>query len=146
MVMFKKVFGRVQFYNRTSEYFENIEYLMDVLYKQQSEKGLVEYIVFYGATSEGKLYRSVFDFNSFTLEDLALDEMQLHDRKFQKYLGELLLEQKIITPEQIERALAEQAKSNLNERLGEILIRLGYVRDDTIIKALSKQLGLKRQD
>ena len=146
MAEFKKVFGRVQFYNRPSEYFENLDQLMEILYQKDTEKGLAEFIVIYGNTADGKLYRSVFDFNSFSLEDIALDELQLGYKKFQKYLGELLVEQRIVDRKQIERALYEQDKSNFNERLGEILVRMGFAKAEDIFRALGEQLGLKVED
>jgi len=142
----KKVFGRVQFYNKTSEYFETIEDLMGILFRQQSEKGLVEYMVVYGATLDGRLYRAVFDFSSFSEEGLAMDQLELHSRKFQKYIGEMLVEQKIITSDQLKNALREQAKSKLKERLGEVLVRMGYVKNAEILSALTKQLGLKIEE
>lgn len=41
-------------------------------------------------------------------------------------LGETLVKNGVITQEQLETALAEQ-KKNPNEKIGEILMRLGYL-------------------
>ncbi|MFW6134398.1 MAG: GspE/PulE family protein [Elusimicrobiota bacterium] len=57
-----------------------------------------------------------------------------------KYIGEILLNQGVITEEQLERALNEQ--KNTNEKLGQILLRYGYVDDTDILKALAFQFGL----
>ena len=55
-------------------------------------------------------------------------------------LGEILLKENIITPEQLARALS--ISQSTGQRLGYVLIRLGYCSDKDIAKALSKQLGL----
>ena len=41
-------------------------------------------------------------------------------------LGETLVKNGVITQEQLETALAEQ-KKNPNEKIGEVLMRLGYL-------------------
>ena len=55
-------------------------------------------------------------------------------------LGEILIERKRITKEQLETALALQKKEN--GFLGEILVRLGYVDERDIVVALVVQCGL----
>ena len=55
-------------------------------------------------------------------------------------LGELLLKEQRITPEQLEQALDHQRKNG--ERLGFNLISLGFVKDDEITALLSKQYGV----
>lgn len=55
-------------------------------------------------------------------------------------LGELLVEEKLVSREQLKLALEEQRRSN--ERLGAILVRLGYIREDQLIGFLSKQYGV----
>ena len=54
-----------------------------------------------------------------------------------KKLGELLLESNLLTKEQLEKALAIQATSN--RRLGAILIKLDYIKEDTLVDFLAKQ-------
>src|SRR2546423_19355 len=55
-------------------------------------------------------------------------------------IGELLLKEKLITPEQLQQALAQQ-KSN-GGKLGYNLVKMGFVTDDEIISLLSKQYGV----
>lgn len=55
-------------------------------------------------------------------------------------LGELLLKAKVLQEVQLEAALAEQRK--WGGKLGEILVRMNFLSEDLLIKALSKQLGL----
>jgi type IV pilus assembly protein PilB len=55
-------------------------------------------------------------------------------------LGELLLKAKLLTKEQLEKALADQQQ--LGGRLGEHLLRLGLVSEDDILDCLSQQYGV----
>ena len=59
-------------------------------------------------------------------------------------LGELLLESKKISPEQLQRALDEQLKTH--KRLGEVLCDLGIVDQETLVNFLSDQLKIPRMD
>lgn len=59
-------------------------------------------------------------------------------------LGELLLRVKVVTDAQLETALAEQEK--WGGKLGQILVRMGYLSEDLLTKALAKQLGIPRVD
>src|SRR6058998_796206 len=55
-------------------------------------------------------------------------------------IGELLLKEKRITPEQLQEALTYQ-KAN-GGKLGYNLVKLGYVKDEEITALLSKQYGV----
>jgi type IV pilus assembly protein PilB len=55
-------------------------------------------------------------------------------------LGDLLVREGLINPEQLQRALADQ-KGN-NEKLGSILVRLSIINEDQLIDFLSKQYGI----
>jgi type IV pilus assembly protein PilB len=55
-------------------------------------------------------------------------------------IGELLLKEKLITPDQLQQALTQQ-KSN-GGKLGFSLVKLGFVRDEQITALLSKQYGV----
>lgn len=55
-------------------------------------------------------------------------------------LGDLLLKAQLITQDQLNKALAEQR--SLGGRLGEVLMRLGYVSEEDIIECLSHQFGV----
>ncbi len=59
----------------------------------------------------------------------------------EKYLkiGELLIKEGLLSGSQLERAIAVQHKEG--GRLGEICVRLGLVKEDDLVKVLSKQLG-----
>ncbi|HZO90124.1 MAG TPA: ATPase, T2SS/T4P/T4SS family, partial [Chthonomonadaceae bacterium] len=55
-------------------------------------------------------------------------------------LGTLLMEEGLITPEQLEVALAEQRRGNGEKRLGEILVSLRLLSEPALLHALSIQL------
>ena len=57
-----------------------------------------------------------------------------------KKLGEILVENKHITEEQLKKALKRQEKSD--EKLGQILIDMGYVSMDVLMKVLEDKLGI----
>src|SRR6059036_1062619 len=55
-------------------------------------------------------------------------------------IGELLLKEKLITPEQLQQALTQQ-KSN-GGKLGFNLVKMGFVKDEEITALLSRQYGV----
>jgi type IV pilus assembly protein PilB len=56
-----------------------------------------------------------------------------------KRLGDILLDEKLITREQLALAIEKQKISK--RKLGEILSELGFIREENLLKALSSQLG-----
>lgn len=59
-------------------------------------------------------------------------------------LGDLLVQSKVITQEQLNRALEKQKGRNM--KLGEILVDEGIISEDDIATALCRQLNLKKID
>src|SRR5437870_4566171 len=55
-------------------------------------------------------------------------------------LGEVLLERKLITPEQLRIAIDHQRTTT--RRIGQVLIDLGFTNADAVLGALSLQLGV----
>ena len=60
-------------------------------------------------------------------------------RIISKQLGELLIERKIITPRQLEEALEIQKQRG--GLIGEILVILGFAKEEQIAQALTAQFG-----
>ncbi len=56
-------------------------------------------------------------------------------------IGQVLIEKGIITQEQLNEALEEQRKSS--EKLGTILVRLGYATEDDVVIAHAQQMGIE---
>ncbi len=75
---------------------------------------------------------------------------QQENKKTNKYInknlpiGEVLLQDKVITEEQLDYALKVQ--KSRGKRLGDMLIELGYVKEDEIAKALGKRLKVDYAD
>jgi len=59
-----------------------------------------------------------------------------------KLLGEILVNEGMITEEQLKVALSLQGEERI--RLGEALVKLKYIEEDQIVLALSKQLSIPR--
>ncbi|MDT8386975.1 MAG: GspE/PulE family protein [Thiogranum sp.] len=59
-------------------------------------------------------------------------------------IGDLLVEQKIISETQLKAALAEQKKSG--RKLGRVLVENGFVDEDQLLKLLSSQLAISYVD
>jgi len=58
-------------------------------------------------------------------------------------LGNILLDMQVITPDKIEVALKEQSALGKDHKLGKILVELGFISEQDLLKALSSQLSLK---
>jgi len=61
-----------------------------------------------------------------------------------KQLPEILLEQGVITQEQLEQAMAEQQSTG--KRLGKVLVDLGFIKEQDLVAALAAQIGFQFVD
>ena len=61
-------------------------------------------------------------------------------RPASRRLGELLVERAGLTLEQVAHALG--ARSDPRERLGQAVVRLGYLTEADVVEALAQQFGL----
>ncbi len=66
------------------------------------------------------------------------------DQPARSRLGDVLVDARVLTGEQLERALAEQRA--WGGRLGQILLNLGLVEEWTLASAIARQLGLRLVD
>jgi type IV pilus assembly protein PilB len=57
-----------------------------------------------------------------------------------KKIGELLLQEGLLTPEQLNEALEEQGRTG--DRIGTTLIRLGMLTEDTLVEFIGKQFSV----
>jgi len=55
-------------------------------------------------------------------------------------LGDLLVKEKVISPEQLDQAIKAQKQSNC--RLGSALVKLGFLTDEDVTNFLSRQYGV----
>ncbi len=75
-----------------------------------------------------------------TILEHAINYTDITRRMNKKRLGELLVENKIITPSQLQKALEVQRQEG--GKLGEILIKQGLIKYDTLLEFLSQQLEI----
>jgi type IV pilus assembly protein PilB len=59
-----------------------------------------------------------------------------------RYFGEQLVAKGIITEQQLNEALERQRTTMTNRKLGEILVRLGYISKSHVTEGLAEQLGI----
>ncbi|MEZ0576272.1 glycosyl transferase family protein [Halodesulfovibrio aestuarii] len=65
-------------------------------------------------------------------------------RAYRRKLGDLLLDRRFLTIEQLDHAL--EIKDKTNKRLGEVLIELGYITEDQLVQTLGVQFKVATQD
>ena len=61
-----------------------------------------------------------------------------------KQLGEILVEQGLVTPEQLDSALEEHTR--VGKLLGRVLIDMGFIKENDLVRALAQQVGLEFVD
>ena len=66
-------------------------------------------------------------------------------RSRRRFLGEMLVRQGVITPDQLEEALQRQ-KAEQGSRLGRLLVDFGYATDNQICEAVAEQLQIPAAD
>lgn len=62
-------------------------------------------------------------------------------RNKKTYIAEMLLENHLITPQQLEQAMKVQ--ENSDKKIGEILVDLGFIDENKLVDLLSKQLNVQ---
>jgi general secretion pathway protein E len=58
-------------------------------------------------------------------------------------LGQILIDRGLITPDKLDVALKEQVALGKSQRIGKILVNLGFIREQDLLNALSYQLGIR---
>ena len=66
--------------------------------------------------------------------------MQNFNPQFAK-IGDILVHNNVIDESQLNQALSEQ--NNSNEKLGTVLIKLGFINEQNLLDAYSQQMGYK---
>ena len=74
------------------------------------------------------------------LQELLSGKHPLSDLR----LGEVLVEERLISIEQLAAALSRQKKLGRDKHLGQILTEMGVLSQEQVILALSKKLGIPR--
>jgi hypothetical protein len=66
---------------------------------------------------------------------------EAHLREFKRKLGDLLLENRLLSLQHLQHAMEVQKQTG--ERLGDVLTRLGYVNEDELVPVLGAQLQVE---
>src|SRR5205807_10438462 len=74
--------------------------------------------------------------------DFSVNFIARNQRDMSQRLGDLLVREKIITQDQLEKALKAQRDAGPNARLGSVLVHLGFVSDEEVTNFLSRQYGV----
>jgi len=77
-------------------------------------------------------------------ETTFLNGEQLQSRLLGRRTGEILVEMGLLTPEQVEAAIAEQRRTH--QRIGDILLAKGWVTRNQLMEALAAKLGVPYVD
>lgn len=74
----------------------------------------------------------------------VLQEEKISFNQPRDKLGDMLVKQKLLTNDQLLRALKTQKETG--DKLGTVLVKMGYITDDEVRNALSQQFGLMSYD
>ncbi|MCP4475308.1 MAG: hypothetical protein GY821_12250 [Gammaproteobacteria bacterium] len=61
-----------------------------------------------------------------------------HDSHDKLKIGDLLVQHQLISPQQLQSALAEQQRSGF--KLGEVLVNLGHIKEEALLHFIAKQM------
>ena len=112
----------------------------------------VDVVVHEGAKDNGagSVQKSVDSGNvSFSVSRKLFDLSGQRTVRQKNMLGEMLLDQKVITEQQLKEALVVQQSAKRDKKkefLGDVLVHLGYCTEDAIVKCLSSQMRIEALD
>ncbi|MCX7941369.1 MAG: hypothetical protein N2555_06325 [Endomicrobia bacterium] len=118
----------------------NIEQMLSIVARERKHNRIPLSFELSGIDTNGILYRTKLNFVEFSSQQRFVDKEILSQLTQQKLLGSILVEEKIITEEQLKEAV--EIQNRYKEKLGEILVKFGYCKPEQILYALAKQLGL----
>lgn len=135
--------GEIVYNDESLRNFSSLEQLLLVISEEYDRHGPADRVRVHGIDEQGRVYRLGLDFASFQFADGdAATNLSLESIRKQKLLGQLLTESGIISEEQLKKAIEEQGRNGVKEKLGEVLIRLGYCSPVQVLGALAKQMGI----
>jgi general secretion pathway protein E/type IV pilus assembly protein PilB len=81
-----------------------------------------------------------------TLEKKDLQDSESKERNIRIPIGQKLIQKNLVTPDQLEIALKIQQESKQDKLLGQILVEMGLLTENTLAEVLSEDIGIKRFD
>ncbi|MCS7230994.1 MAG: hypothetical protein RMJ67_02495 [Elusimicrobiota bacterium] len=130
---------KIHFLDSTIKECNSFEQMLNIIFKEK-KKPTPTSIEISGVDETGSIYKTRLNFVEFSSQRNVFNTKFISKFAQQKLLGEILVEENIITKEQLEEVIEIQNK--YKEKLGEILIKFGYCKPEQILYALAKQLGI----
>jgi len=137
------VAGRVEYFAADAVEVQTFEDLMALLAKA-NKPPLIRQMELIGCDSGGRFFKAMLDFNSFTADFAPGRTAEFCPPRYDKYLGEILVEDGVITDEQLAEAVTTHQLVAETERFGATLVRLGFATASQILDAVCKQYGLSK--
>lgn len=119
----------------------SVEQMLSIVVNEKKNNRIPMSFELSAIDTDGVVYKTRLNFIEFSTQQRVLDKQTLAQIAQQKLLGAILVEEKIITEEQLKEAIEIQNK--YKEKLGEILVKFGYCTPEKIIYALAKQIGIE---
>ncbi len=132
---------KIQFLDGKNVDCVSLEQMLKTVFKEKKHNRIPVSFELSAIDEDGIVYRTRLNFVEFSAQQRVVDKKTLSQLAQQKLLGQILVEEKIITKEQLEEAVEIQTK--YKEKLGEILVKFGYCTPQQILLALAKQIGVE---
>jgi precorrin-6B methylase 2 len=133
--------GEVVLCDGSSRPFESLEQMMRLVAEEFDQVG-IEAIKLVGVDDRGENYRMALMYDRFKTGGAHSENSIIIEKTQQRLLGEMLLRAGVVTEEQLQQAIAEQKKTGSKEKIGELLIRMGFCTPGQVLDTLSKQIGI----
>jgi len=132
---------KVVFHDGESFECHSIEQMFSIVVREKKHNRIPVSFDLSAIDTDGVVHKTRLNFVEFSSQQRIFDKQALSQLAQQKLLGEILVEENIITEQQLNEAIEIQNK--YKEKLGEILVKFGYCKPEQIIYALAKQLGVE---
>ena len=119
----------------------SLEQMLKTVFKEKKRNRVPVSFELSAIDDDGVVYNTRLNFVEFSAQQRVVNNRTLSQLTQQKLLGQILVEEKIITEQQLKEAVEIQTK--YKEKLGEILVKFGYCTPQQILYALAKQIGVK---
>lgn len=137
----KKATAKATFYDNTTIECNSLEELLKTIYEENDPR-TARSVEIEGITEKGDTCRAWFDFNNLIVKQNPNAGEFSKTLQKQSFLGQTLADSGIITQGQLEKALEHQRQTKFKEKIGEVLITLGFCNAEQILYGLAKQIGV----
>ena len=132
---------KIQFLDGKNVECTSLEQMLKTVFKEKKNNRVPVSFELSAIDDDGVVYNTRLHFIEFSAQQRILNNKTISQITQQKLLGQILIEEKIITEEQLKEVIEIQSK--YKEKIGEILVKFGYCTPRQILYALAKQIGVK---